>query len=297
MSNNAGVGDGVLDVPQNKCAMVTGGSRHIGRGIAVVLAEYGYDIAITYATSPDGAKETQRQIEALGRRCFIYEAHLENPDAPEKAVNQARKDLGRLDVMVCNAGKDTRNSVLTVTAEDLDYLYANNIRNYFLCVGAAARHMVNDKTEGSIIMITSVRGQLPHPDDFYYGGLKAAMDRACKSMALDLSPYNIRVNCVAPGAVWKTDKDGNYPDSPFLRESIPLHRTGYVRDIGEAAAFLAGERSAYITGTTLLVDGGLSLPGLWEQRDVIPWDWKHRKVKTYEKAMDMLKKSIDSQEE
>ena len=278
---------------EQKCAMITGGSRHIGRGIAVVLAEYGYDIAITYATSPDGAEETQRQIEALGRRCFIYEAHLENPDVPEKFINQARKDLGRLDVMVCNAGKDLRHSVLTVTAEDLDYLYQNNIRNYFLCVGAAARHMVNDKIAGSIIMITSVRGQLPHPDDFYYGGLKAAMDRACKSMALDLSEYNIRVNCIAPGAVWKPDNEGNLPDSAFLRESIPLHRTGYIEDIGETAAFLAGERSAYITGITLLVDGGLSLPGLLEQRDAIPWDWKHRKGRVYEKAMDMLEKSTD----
>jgi len=275
----------------NKCAMITGGSRHIGQGIAVVLAEYGYDVAITYATSPDGANETKRQVESLGRRCFIYEARLENPEVPEKVINHARADLGRLDVMVCNAGKDTRNSVLTITAEELDYLYANNLRNYFLCAGAAARNMVRDKTGGSIIMITSVRGQLPHPDDFYYGGLKAAMDRACKSMALDLSAYNIRVNCVAPGAVWRPDRDGNVPDTPFLRESVPLHRTGYVRDIGEAAAFLAGERAAYITGVTLTVDGGLSLPGLLEQRDAIPWDWKQRKNKVYEKAMDMLERS------
>jgi len=274
----------------NKCAMITGGSRHIGQGIAVVLAEYGYDVAITYATSPDGANETKRQVESLGRRCFIYEARLENPEVPEKVINHARADLGRLDVMVCNAGKDTRNSVLTITAEELDYLYANNLRNYFLCAGAAARNMVRDKTEGSIIMITSVRGQLPHPDDFYYGGLKAAMDRACKSMALDLSAYNIRVNCVAPGAVWRPDREGNIPDTPFLRESVPLHRTGYVRDIGEAAAFLAGERAAYITGVTLTVDGGLSLPGLLEQRDPIPWDWKQRKNKVYEKAMDILDK-------
>ena len=157
--------------------------------------------------------------------------------------------------------------------------------------------MVNDKTEGSIIMITSVRGQLPHPDDFYYGGLKAAMDRACKSMALDLSAYNIRVNCIAPGAIWRPDKDGKYPDTPFLRESIPLHRSGYVRDIGEAAAFLAGDKSAYITGTTLLVDGGLSLPGLLEQYDAIPWDYAGRNHKNHEKAMNMLKKSKKSQEE
>jgi NAD(P)-dependent dehydrogenase (short-subunit alcohol dehydrogenase family) len=282
---------------ERKCAMVTGGSRHIGQGIAIVLAEYGYDVAITYATSPDGAKETQKQIEKLGRRCFIYEAHLEKAEVPEKVINQARADLGGLDVMVCNAGKDTRNSVLTATAEDLDHLYANNLRNYFLCVGAAARHMVSDKTEGSIIMITSVRGQLPHYDDFLYGGIKAAMDRACKSMALDLSAHNIRVNCIAPGAVWKPDKDGNYPDTPFLRESIPLHRSGYTRDIGEAAAFLAGERSAYITGTTLLVDGGLALPGLWERYEAVPWKSKDWTPRNYQKAMDMLEKSQKSQEE
>ena len=283
------------NINENKCAMITGGSRHIGQGIAVVLAEYGYDIAITYATNPGGAKETQRQVEALGRRCFIYEAHLEQPEAPEQAVNQARADLGRLDAMVCNAGKDTRNSVLTTTAEDLDYLYTNNIRNYFLCVGAAARHMVNDKIEGSIIMITSVRGQLARFDDFYYGGLKAAMDRACKSMALDLSEYNIRVNCIAPGAIWKPDKDGNIYTDAFTEQSIPLHRSGYTRDIGEAAAFLAGERSAYITGTTLLVDGGLSLPGLLEQSDAIPWKPKQWNPRHYEKAMDMLKKSQEKQ--
>ena len=280
-----------------KCAFITGGSRHIGQGIAVVLAEYGYDIAITYATSPDGAKETQRQVEALGRRCFIYEAHLEQADAPEKAVNQAHADLGRLDVMICNAGRDVRSSVLTATAEDLDWLYTNNLRNYMLCSGAAARHMVRDKTAGSIIMITSVRGQLARYDDFYYGGIKAAMDRACKSMALDLSEYNIRVNCIAPGAIWKKDKDGNVHTDEFTQKSIPLHRSGYTRDIGEAAAFLAGERSAYITGTTLLVDGGLALPGLWEQPNAIPWKSPHWNPKHYDKAMDMLKKSEESQDE
>ena len=272
----------------SKCAVVTGGSRHIGQGIAIVLAEHGYDLAVTYATSPDGAKDTQAQVEKLGRRCFIYEAHLEQPDAPERAINQARADLGRIDVLVCNAGRDTRNSVLTATAEDIDFLYANNLRNYFLCAGAAARHMVCDKTEGSIILITSVRGQLAHPDDFLYGGIKAAMERACKSMALDLSAYNIRVNCIAPGAVWKPSADGAVPSTPFLRESVPLHRSGYVRDIGEAAAFLAGDKSAYITGVTLTVDGGLSLPGLLEQNEPVPWDYPGRKEREYARAMEIL---------
>jgi len=277
-----------------KCAMVTGGSRHIGQGIAIVLAEYGYDVAITYATSPDGAEETKRQIEALGRRCFIYEAHLENPETPERVINAARKDMGRLDVMICNAGKDTRSSVLTATAEDYDMLYANNLRNYFLCVGAAARNMVNDGIEGSIIMITSVRARMVHHDDFYYGALKAAMERGCKSMAADLSAHKIRVNCVAPGAVWKADKEGNIPVTPFLKDSIPLGRSGYTRDIGEACAYLADERSAYVTGTTLLVDGGLCLPGMMEH-DATQWKHPNWTSRHQSRAMEILKNSQEKE--
>jgi len=278
---------------KQKCAMVTGGSRHIGQGIALVLAEQGYDVAITYASRPEGAQETQRQVEALGRRCFIYEAHLEEAQAPEQAVNQARRDLGALDLMVCNAGIDRRHSVLAITAEEMDLLYTTNLRNYFLSVGAAARHMVNDGTPGSIIMVSSVRARLAHPEDFLYGGIKAAMERACKSMALDLSAYNIRVNCVAPGAVWRPTPEGKLPDTPFLRESIPLHRTGYTRDIGEAVAFLGSEKAAYITGTTLLVDGGLSLPGLWEQQEAIPWKSPQWTPTQREKAMEMLKEAYN----
>jgi len=269
-----------------KCAMVTGAGRHIGQGIAVVLAEHGYDIAVTYATSEAGALETKKQVEALGRRCHIIEAHLDKPDEPDHAVKKAYEFLGRIDVMVCNAGKDRRTSVLTSTAEEYDFLYANNLRNYLLCIGAASRCMVKSGTEGSIIMITSTRAFSAHPDDFYYGALKAAMERACKSMALDLSAHNIRVNCVAPGATWKPDKNGNLPETPFLKESIPLHRTGTVRDIGEAVAFLAGDKASYITGTSIIVDGGLILPGLLEREEPIPWKQENWTSHHYNKIID-----------
>jgi NAD(P)-dependent dehydrogenase (short-subunit alcohol dehydrogenase family) len=268
-----------------KTALVTGGSRNIGQGIAITLARHGYDTAITYAGNREGALTTQAQIESIGRRCFIYEAHLENPDAPARAVHAAYKDLGRLDVMVCNAGKDGRGSILSATADEMDFLYTNSLRNYYLCVGAAARLMVRDKVHGSIIMITSVRASLPHAEDFMYGGIKAAMERACKSMAMDLSEFNIRVNCVAPGAVWTKNLD-----TPFVRESIPLHRSGTPEDVGEAVAYLAGPQSAYVTGTTLLVDGGLSLPSLLEQENAIPWKYERWVKARYEKAMELLEK-------
>jgi NAD(P)-dependent dehydrogenase (short-subunit alcohol dehydrogenase family) len=269
-----------------RCAFITGGSRNIGQGIAVTLAKHGYDIAVTYASGREGAEATKAQVEAQGKRCFIYEAHLQNPNEPEEVINKAYRDLGRLDVLVANAGRERRGSVLTFTAEDYDFLYANTIRNYFLCVGAAARLMVRDKIPGSIIMITSVRANLPHPDDFLYGGFKAAMERACKSMALDLSEFNIRVNCVAPGAVWPPEKNAN--DTPFVRESIPLHRVGTPGDCGEAVAFLAGPQSGYITGTTLLVDGGLALPGMLERYEPTVWKTEKWSAARYEKAMGML---------
>lgn len=269
-----------------KRAFITGGSRNIGQGIAITLAKHGYDVAITYASGLDGAKETQAQVEALGRRCFIYEAHLDNPEEPEQVITQAYNDMGGLDVLVANAGRERRGSVLTFTAEDYDFLYANSLRNYFLCVGAAARLMVRDKIPGSIIMITSVRAECAHPDDFCYGGIKAAMERACKSMALDLSEFNIRVNCVAPGAIWPPKPVAK--DTPFIRESIPLHRVGTPADCGEAVAFLAGEQSSYITGTTLLVDGGLGLPGMLEQHDATHWKTEQWSTARYDKAMGMI---------
>ena len=272
--------------------MVTGAGRHIGQGIAIVLAEHGYDIAVTYATSEEGALETKKQVESLGRRCFILQAHLETPDGPNLAVKQAREHLGRLDVMVCNAGRDKRSSVLTTTADEYDFLYVNNLRNYMLCAGAAARHMVKDGVEGNIIMITSTRAISPHPDDFYYGALKAAMERACKSMALDLSAHNIRVNCVAPGATWRP-RDGKLPDTPFLRESVPMHRTGTVRDVGEAVAFLAGDKASYITGTSLTVDGGLALPGLLETEKAVPWKLETWTPMHLNKAMEMHDDHMD----
>ena len=271
------------------CAFITGGSRNIGQGIAVSMARHGYDIAITYATRKEGALETKAQAEAFGRRCFIYEACLENPDVPETVINQAYKDLGRLDVLVANAGREKRGSILTFTAEDYDFLYANNLRNYFLCAGAAARLMVRDKIPGSIIMITSVRASLAHPEDFYYGGIKAAMERACKSMALDLSEFNIRVNCIAPGAFWSNP---NSLATPFVRESIPLHRTGKPSEIGEAVVFLASESGSYITGTSLLIDGGLALPGLLEKYDAIPWKTAEWSKDRYETAMKMMEEDV-----
>ena len=281
----------------SKTALVTGGSHNIGQGISIVLAEKGYDVAITYNTRLEGAMETKRAVAALGRRCVVYQASLNEIDVPAKTVNRAHEDLGHIDLMVCNAGRDSRVSILAVTEEDLRFLYENNYRNYILCASAAARHMVNDGIAGSIVFITSTRGEQAYPDDFVYGSFKAAIRRACESIALELSAYNIRVNCVAPGATWPASPGQDPNKIPFIRDSIPLHRSGTARDNGEAVAFLASDEASYITGVSLRVDGGLILPGLMEGYEPIPWVRKEWLNRTKEKGMELLKESLEAGKE
>ncbi len=245
-----------------KKALVTGGSSGIGQGIAIVLAEQGYDVAITYSQRPEGAQMTCEEIRKLGRKAFMYQQEMSEPDAADKVVAAAVKDLGYLTLMVNNAGRTIHHSVLTITAEQMQYLYGLNFRSYILGAGAAARNMVKNGIKGSIIFITSTRGERAYAEDLLYGGLKAGINRACQSMALDLAPYGIRVNCVAPGATITK------PERPItghpLADSIPLGRMGTPRDDGELVAFLASDKASYITGVTIRVDGGLVLPGMIE---------------------------------
>ncbi len=275
-----------------KTAVITGGSHNIGQGIAIVLAENGYDVAITYHTRAEGAAETKKAVEKLGRRCFVYQASLEDPEVPQQVMDQAHADLGHIDLLVCNAGNGGfRGSILAVTPEEIDRVYQVNFRNYILCAGAASRYMVRDKTCGSIIFITSSRGEQAYPDDYLYGGFKACVERAARSMALDLSAYDIRVNCVAPGAVWQPAPGAeDRLKSPFVRESIPLHRVGTPRDIGEAVRYLADEKASYITGVSLRVDGGLILPGMMEGQEKIPWVREEWKQRMYDQAMEIMEK-------
>ena len=278
---------------ENKCAVVTGASSGIGQGIAIVLAEHGYDVAITYGENAAGAEATKKEIESKGRRCFIYQATMTEPDVPARAINQAHKDLGRIDVLVCNAGRTRHYSVLDVTPQEMDDLFHLNYRGYILCTGAAARHMVKDGIKGSIFFITSSRGVRAYPEDFLYGGLKSALQRSCESIALDLSPYGIRVNCVAPGLTRVRPFPEGVQDFDWVGW-IPLKRSGTPREDGELIAFLASENATYITGVTVRVDGGLILPGPPEGwvKDV-PWHNPEWIKKHYEGGMARLKEETD----
>lgn len=270
---------------QRKVALITGASSGIGQGIAQVLAEQGYDIAIAYGKNAEGAEKTRAMVTSLGARCEVYQTAMEDPATPTRLVNAVHKKFGRIDAMICNANRDKRHSILTITAEEIDYMTGCNLRSYLLCASAAARHMVRDGIAGSIVFITSTRFDRAYQDDIMYGALKAATARACKSMAIELAPHGIRVNCVAPGAT--AVREGHGMGANPLTNVVPLGRLGTPRDNGELVAFLISDKATYITGASIVLDGGLSLPGTtegWAPAYVIN---KNFTQKNYEAVMAM----------
>jgi NAD(P)-dependent dehydrogenase (short-subunit alcohol dehydrogenase family) len=249
-----------------KHAFVTGASRGIGRGIAQVLSDSGYDIAFTYNSEQEGAETLRQEVEAKGRRCFFYQAAMQEADVPEAITAKAAADLGGIDLLVCNAGRTRFNHLLDLDRELIDFLYGLNFRAYLLCSKVAANDMVQRGVAGTIIFITSTRGTRAYPEDALYGGFKAALNRAAESLALDMAKHRIRVNCVAPGA---TQVRGNFtPEElsagPFAPQ-IPLGRRGTPREVGYLVRYIASDEAAYMTGNTVKLDGGLILPGMPER--------------------------------
>ncbi|MDR3148168.1 MAG: SDR family oxidoreductase [Treponema sp.] len=254
-----------------KNAFVTGGSRGIGAGIVQVLSDSGYDVAFTYNEKADSAEALKKELEAKGRRCFYYQASLQHAEVPQKVTEQAIKDLGGIDLLVCNAGLTRHNDILNLDPALIDFLFGLNFRSYLLCSKVAANNMVARGVKGNIIFITSTRGIRAYPEDTLYGGLKAALNRAAESMALNLAKYHIRVNCVAPGA---TAIRGSYSPEELSQGSfaphIPLGRLGSPREVGYLVRYIASDEADYMTGNVIKLDGGLILPGMPEWGDLWP---------------------------
>ena len=248
-----------------KCALVTGGSRGIGRGIAVVLARSGYDLAITYASAEEEAVQTAAQVQESGGRCFVYQAALENDGVPETVASQAIAALGRLDLMVNNAGLTRLATLDKLDSGLMDFVYRLNWRAPMLCAQAAARHMIDRQIQGSIVNIASTRGIRAYGNDHLYGAMKAALIRSSESLALELSAYGIRVNVIAPGATMVRGEINRETAAQIgWAHKIPLGRYGTPEEVGHAVAYLASDQAAYITGAVLKMDGGLILPGMPE---------------------------------
>ncbi|MCR3906482.1 MAG: SDR family oxidoreductase [Tenericutes bacterium] len=246
----------------SKKAFITGGSRGIGRGIALRLAKAGYDIAFTYHSEQDEAESLKNEITKIGQKCFYYQATLQDADVPELITKQAIEDLGGLNVLVCNAGKTKFTSIRTLDLETIDFVYGLNYRSYILCTKIAANHMIENQIPGRIIHISSTRGIRAYRDDAIYGSLKAALNRLVQSLAIELAEFNITVNSVAPGATATRD---NYSleelQSGHISSLIPLKRKGKPDDVAGLVEYLVSDDASYITGETIKVDGGLILYG------------------------------------
>ena len=245
---------------ETKSAFIIGGSRGIGHAACVALARDGHDIAFTFNSCEEAAAETAKEIEAMGRRCVYFQADMGGKDVPAATIERAAAALGRIDALVVVAGITRLFSLLEMTPEKIDELYNCNYKAVLLSVSAAAKHMIDNGVQGSIVLIGSVRGLLGFHNDHVYGPLKAALAHTAESAAIELGDYGIRVNCVAPGMT-----NVRKPDTPenLCREwanQIPLGRFGMASDVAAAIAFLVSDEARYITGVTIKVDGGMSLP-------------------------------------
>jgi NAD(P)-dependent dehydrogenase (short-subunit alcohol dehydrogenase family) len=232
-----------------RAALVTGASTGIGLAVAQRLRRDGY--ALGFHTHGDDAENRARFEEVTGGEGVWVAADLSDPDAASRLVDEVVSGLGRLDVLVNNAGISLAKPALELTAEDFDAVFAVDVRAAFLLSVAAAEPM-RRQGNGAIVNVTSVHEHVPRPGLALYSAAKAALGMLTRSLALELAP-EIRVNAVAPGAI-ATERN---VEADSLSDEIPLGRPGTPEEVAAVVAFLAGDESAYVSGASVVVDGAL----------------------------------------
>lgn len=242
---------------QEKVALVTGGSRGIGRACALELARRGAAVAVTYQSNEAAAQEVLEGLKALGARAQAIKLELADADACAKAVDAVVESLGRLDVLVNNAGLAIDGLVMRMKAEDWARQLDVNLTGAFHLVKAASRPMVKQRS-GAIVNLTSVVGEMGNAGQSAYAATKAGLIGFTKALARELAGRNIRVNAVSPGFI-ETDMTARIAGEARekLAANIPLGRLGSADEVARAVAFLASDQASYITGEVLRVNGGL----------------------------------------
>jgi len=244
---------------ENRVAIVTGGSRGIGRAVALELAARGASVVVNYNSSPDRADEVVKQIETTGGKATAFQADVSSFEAAQSLVKFAVETYGNLHILVNNAGI-TRDMVIMMMPEtDWDAVIDTNLKSTFNCSKAAVKHMMR-KRYGRIINIASVAGQMGNPGQTNYSASKGGQIAFTKALAREVAARNITVNALAPGFV-DTEILEAMPEGTLeaALKLVPLARTAQPEEIGYAVAFLASDQAAYITGQVLGVDGGMAM--------------------------------------
>jgi glucose 1-dehydrogenase len=251
----------------DKVAIVTGANSGIGLSIVLELAKQGAKIVIDYVAHPEATEALEKQVAALGSQAIGVKADVSNVGELQTLIDTAVQRFGRLDIMVNNAGVETRTSVLETTEEQYEKVLSINLKSAFFGTQLAARQMIKQGGGGSIINITSVHEDWPMPNNTAYCLSKGGMRMLTRTAGVELAPHNIRVAGVGPGAVATPINTGTMNDPVALKkldDAIPLGRMARPEEIGSVVAFLAGDSASYITATTIFADGGImqSSPGL-----------------------------------
>ena len=239
-------------------ALVTGAASSNGRGIAVRFAEEGCAVVVA-DIDEEGARETAELVGEIHQEALMVKTNVAQAADAERLVSEAVKRFGAVDILINNAGVETLVPFLDLDESEWDRIVDTNLKGAFLCAQVAARHMVKEKRAGKIVNIASVNAKIALKEQTHYTSSKGGLNMLTKSMALDLAPYDIRVNAIGPGVIETKMTAQSLADPErraMLLGKVPLGRVGKPRDIANAALFLVSDEASYITGTTLYVDGG-----------------------------------------
>lgn len=240
-----------------KTAIVTGGSRGIGRAVSLLLAKEGANVAIVYAGNTAAAEETKQQAEALGAAVAIYQCDVADEAAVTAMVKAVKDQFGTVDILVNNAGITRDGLLMRMKEADWQAVLNTNLTGVYHCTKAVSKLMMKQR-HGAVVNLSSVVGETGNAGQANYAAAKAGIIGFTKAVAKELASRNIRVNAVAPGYV-ETDMTADLPDAAKedMLRSIPLGRAAAAEDVAQAVLFLASDQAQYITGQVLNVDGGM----------------------------------------
>ncbi len=246
-------------IERGRVAIVTGGTRGIGRAIVARLAEEGANLAISYRSNDAAAQETAESVREVGVECELFKGNVSSPADVEALFGGVNEAFGRVDILVNNAGITRDNLMMRMKEEEFDEVLRTNLKGTYLCTRAVLRPMIRARW-GRIVNVSSVVGLVGNAGQANYAASKAGIIGLTKSVAREVARRRITVNAVAPGYV-ETELTGSLSEKvkDQIRDQVPAGRFGEPEEVAEVVALLVGEASGYVTGQTIAVDGGMTM--------------------------------------